>query len=302
MISIVVCSRNKELSKAFAQNIEATIQVDYEIIVIDNSENQHSIFSAYNTGFEQSKYPYLCFVHEDVLFRTNDWGNAVIEHLQCPETGIIGLAGGDLVTRVPASWSALTPSINIIQSDSSGRKKTRHFHYPVNFTGNKRSVVLLDGVFLCMRRELFEKIRFDENFNGFHGYDFDISLQSTVAGFTNYVIYNIGLEHFSKGRKDARYFRNLIAIFRKWEKHLPIIGPGITAEQLTLINSIEEKRLFELTRKMIKRGFSKKEIVEITEHYTRIVNTPKSLKRLKYMQLRIFLTRLFQSPQHLFTK
>jgi hypothetical protein len=44
---------------------------------------------------------------------------------------------------------------------------------------------------MCMRRELMQNIRFDETFNSFHGYDYDISIQSIVAGYTNYTIYDI---------------------------------------------------------------------------------------------------------------
>ena len=44
---------------------------------------------------------------------------------------------------------------------------------------------------MCMRRELMQNIRFDETFNGFHAYDYDISIQSIVAGYTNYTIYDI---------------------------------------------------------------------------------------------------------------
>ena len=42
---------------------------------------------------------------------------------------------------------------------------------------------------MCMRRELMQNIRFDETFNDFH--DYDISIQSIVAGYTNYTIYDI---------------------------------------------------------------------------------------------------------------
>jgi len=62
---------------------------------------------------------------------------------------------------------------------------------------------------MCMRRELMQNIRFDETFNGFHAYDYDISIQSIVAGYTNYTIYDIKIEHFSKGKTDIVYFINI---------------------------------------------------------------------------------------------
>jgi Glycosyltransferase like family len=116
MLSIIICSRNRTLSQELINNINDSIGVDYEIISVDNSENKYSIFEAYNLGITKSKYPYLCFIHEDVFFHSNNWGVNVVAHLQDKKTGILGIAGGDLVTKVPASWATLiSPSQNIIK-------------------------------------------------------------------------------------------------------------------------------------------------------------------------------------------
>ncbi len=126
MLSIIVCSRSRTLLPMFTNNISNTVGVEYELIHIDNSENKYSIYSAYNLGISKSKFPYLCLVHEDVLSHTNNWGVNVIAHLQDPTTGILGVAGGDFVTNIPASWATLiSPSLNIIQTDSKGKKPTK---------------------------------------------------------------------------------------------------------------------------------------------------------------------------------
>ena len=300
MLSIIVCSRNKTLSNEFTLNIKSTVGVDYEIISIDNSENQHSIFSAYNIGISKSQYPYLCFVHEDVLFHSNNWGENVISHLQDSKTGIIGVAGSDLVTRVPASWATLiSPSQNVILSDLTGKEPTKHLYEPENYGHIKRSSITIDGLFMCMKKELTEKIHFDENLNGFHGYDYDISIQSIVAGYINYTVYDISIEHFSKGKTNIIYFRNLTYIFKKWEKHLPLIGPNITQEELQKLPEIEKKKLYQLTKKMARKGFESTEIISVIRYYANIID----FKRItKFLKLRIFIIRLFNCPQYLFIK
>ncbi|MDD4969496.1 MAG: glycosyltransferase [Paludibacter sp.] len=297
MLSIIVCSRNKMLSTAFIDNIKNTVGVDYEIISIDNSANQYSIFSAYNTGFAKSKFPYVCFVHEDVLFHTQNWGEIVIQHLQSPGTGILGLAGGDLATRVPASWSTLMSCVNIIQSDRNRRKESKQIIHPENFKDSKRSVILLDGVLMCMTSELMKKIHFDEQFNGFHGYDFDISIQSTLAGYTNYVLYDIKLEHFSRGKTDDVYYRNLISVFKKWENSLPLIGKNVTEDQRSHIPDIEKKRLLKLVSKMARKGFSTKEIIAESTYFANIINDTEIIHKIKS---RIFFIRLFNCPIYIF--
>lgn len=298
MLSIVVCSKNKTLSKDFVNNIINTVGVEYEIIPIDNSGNQYTIFSAYNLGASKSKYPYICFVHEDVLFHSPNWGEKVIEHLQNPNTGIIGLAGAGNVSRVPAPWSSLLmQSQYIIQSDHSGKKITEVNCIPINYTLTERSVILLDGVFMCMRRELMQEIHFDEKLSGFHGYDYDISFQATVKGYVNHVIYDIELEHFSRGKTDLEYYRNLIAIFKKWESYLPLILNNTSKINHAEISKNEDKNLYRLIKKMVRKGFKSSEIISEASYYADITGCKKAVRNL---EMRIFLIRLFNCPGYLF--
>ena len=119
MISIIICSRSNNIPLALQYSISATIGVEYELVVIDNSDNQFSIFQAYNIGVQKAKYPYICFLHEDVEFVCDEigWGRELEEILSCTETGVVGLAGSDIVTRIPAPWSFYRPAkkMNIIQ-------------------------------------------------------------------------------------------------------------------------------------------------------------------------------------------
>ncbi len=293
MLSIIVCSRNSKLPKLFIESLEKTIGVDFEIICIDNSENKYSIFSAYNKGFLLSKYPYLCFVHEDVLFHTQNWGEVIIKHLQVPKTGIIGLAGGDLVPRVPSMWWALNPTEKIIQTDINGKKQSIKNCYPKDYNKPTRSVVLLDGVFLCMKRELFDKIKFDETLEGFHCYDYDIAIQSIHAGYYNYVVFDIDIEHFSIGNMNGIYYRNLIKVFKKWENQLPLFEHKIsTEEKKQLLQPIEEKNLLLLIKRLCRVGFNSTEIYDLVEYYAHLIKSNKTIKRLKYLKLEVFFTRI----------
>jgi len=295
MLSIIVCSKYPVLPVTFLQNIDQTVGVDYEIVSIDNSENQYSIFSAYNLGIARSQYPYLCLVHEDVYFHTQNCGVNLIEHLSIPNVGIIGLAGGNYTGRIPASWSAYEKSINLIQSDKQ-KKKHERIKVPLDFNKSRREVVLLDGVFLAANKSLFDKINFDETLPGFHGYDTDISIQSTLAGFINYVAYDFIVEHFSHGYESKLYFENLIMIYKKWEKYLPLKGLNIGNKPKEFLVHLEEKRLRRLVHRLIVGGFSSDYIHAEVLHFTKLLNTPNAYKRLKILKLQIFYTRLFRCP------
>ena len=91
MLSLIICSRTKDLPLILKENIESTIGTEYELVVIDNSKNQYSIFSAYNEGVRRSKGDLLCFMHDDIMYDAVGWGNNVVRHFDDPNTGLIGV-------------------------------------------------------------------------------------------------------------------------------------------------------------------------------------------------------------------
>jgi GT2 family glycosyltransferase len=65
-----------------------------------------------------------------------------------------------------------------------------------------KRVVLLDGVFLAIKRKVFEKVRFDEtNPAGFHFYDLDYSLSCHKEGF-KIGVSDIMITHASPGLRE----------------------------------------------------------------------------------------------------
>ena len=291
MVSVIICSKYKKLSESVRQNIDKTIGVPYEIVCINNSRREYSIFSAYNKGIAQSKYPFLCFVHEDVIFQTENWGKKIVSQLDNSTTGLIGVAGSNTVFNVPSSWSSSHEKyINIIQSG----KHSAHVRFPIAHNNDKQEVILLDGVFLCANRNLFSKIAFDENLKGFHGYDLDICLQSASAGFQNYVVFDVLLEHYSKGFRNKSFFENLIKIYRKWDKYLPVYDKSRYAT-VDILNS-EEKAIDYLFIKMIKRGFVAAEIKSAITFYIEKIKSEKLQQKYRHISRKIFFLQLVYKP------
>ena len=293
MISIIICSRHPDISASLRENMEETIGVEFEIVTIDNSHGKYSNSSAYNRGVERSLYPYVCFVHDDVLFRKKNWGTNLISHLADKKVGIVGVAGGKMMTNVPASWAVGGRCIHIIQHLKN--KKTAHVEVkdPSDFTGNRLPVVLLDGVFLAMRKDLFDVVRFDETIPGFHGYDFDISAQAVIAGFNNYVVYDILLEHFSEGNRDASYYINLTNIHKKWENKLPLFSNDEPDKVRKNMDSAEAKILAKYIRRLARTGFSVAEIVSHATYFANLLNTKAATNKLRFIRLKILFERLF---------
>jgi GT2 family glycosyltransferase len=81
----------------------------------------------------------------------------------------------------------------------------------------------LDGVWFCLRRELFEKIRFDEaTFSGFHFYDVDITLQVHFLNYKLLVVRDILIHHQSIGILDRQWVNNAALFYKKWKDRLPV--------------------------------------------------------------------------------
>jgi hypothetical protein len=299
MISIIICLRTPKITSALEANIREKIGVPYEIIGIDNTSNQYSIFEAYNEGVARSSYDILCFMHEDILFHTSDWGQKIAKHLSVPDTGIIGICGGSTLSKVPASWSLYDQKKYILQSSRSGGKSVLHK------TGQKSQststqVVVLDGVFLCANKSLFQKIRFDEKtFSGFHSYDLDICAQAFVAGYKNYAINDVLIEHFSNGHHNKQWVINSMKLSDKWNSLLPLtLNPALSEHS----DKVEFTYMTgHFAKCLIRAGYDNKKCLQIITNY--LNHNPKSRDKvfIRKVYLRVLLVRLSKSPKSFFT-
>lgn len=223
MISVIICSINPQQRKAVTANIAETIGVEYELIVTDNRIAPKGICSVYNESTAKSVYPYLCFIHEDVIFHTKGWGHLLIDSLKIKEIGLIGISGSIYKSVIPSSWTACKKEfyrINTIQHSDRNINPLKSQLNP-DLSSNSE-VAIVDGVFLATRKEVLSEFSFDEiSLKGFHGYDFDLSMQITQK-YKIVVTHQILLEHFSMGKYNHQWLSDIILLHKKWKSNLPI--------------------------------------------------------------------------------
>ena len=212
MISIIISSYKQNYFEALVENIHDTIgqEVVFEIIQIWNPGTM-GLCEAYNSGAEKAKFDNLLFIHEDILFQSNNWGILLIEKLNLPECGVIGVAGNPYYSFVPASWwHSKYNKTHYIQTFSENNSV---FNDKLNFiSGNEiEEVKALDGVFMACKKNVYDKIKFDESIKGFHGYDLIFSLMASKK-YKNYVISNILINHFSNGTFSLEWLKNIIKV------------------------------------------------------------------------------------------
>ena len=215
MISFIVCSRKKHLDTKLVANIASVVSVPYEIIVIDNSKNAYSIFSAYNSGVERAQYPYLAFIHEDILFHSNNVGHIIVNSFaENPKLGLLGVAGITILPQYAFGWWSAGYDYYVGGVAHKGCP-----HTPIVL----KDAVACDGLFLCIRAELFRAIRWDEHtFKGFHCYDMDICMQILKAGYKIMVAEGLLIEHFSTGNPTESFAEGCVLFSKKWNKELPV--------------------------------------------------------------------------------
>jgi hypothetical protein len=225
MISIIICARNNDISPELRENISATIgNLPYEIVVIDNSDNRYNIFSAYNKGVAGSKYPFLLFMHDDIYYHTTDWGHKVVNHFKDEKIGAIGVAGTPYLSFMSGGWwSGGMGYLYLLQSENSLSDPVMQDYAPQNVNTKDREVVALDGVWFCIRKQLFDNIRFDDKtYDGFHFYDVDTTLQVYQLGYRLLSIKDVVIHHLSKGVLDEKFLKYSIVFHEKWKKSLPV--------------------------------------------------------------------------------
>ncbi|MDR2057526.1 MAG: glycosyltransferase family protein [Dysgonamonadaceae bacterium] len=227
MVSIIICAKQGNISESLKSNIKDTIGIPYELVIIDNSKNEYSIFKAYNEGVKKASYDLLCFMHEDIWYHSQDWGKRIVAHLSLSKVGLIGLAGAYYLLSLPSTWFKAKPYVkNLIQ--------TSYKHYSIM---EDKDVICVDGFWFCSRKDVFRQVAFDEKiFHGFHFYDLDISMQIHEKGYSIRVISDITVEHFSGGSLNRQWLDSAYIFYYKWEKQLPA-SLDVSPKKKLLVNT-----------------------------------------------------------------
>ena len=232
MLSIIVSSYNSAMFEALQKNIEETIGIKYEIIKIHNP-GLMGICTAYNKGASLANYENLLFVHEDVIFKSINWGKILIEkYFTLEKVGVLGLAGAKKKFHLPYGWGY--PNDNekfVFVSHPNDSIINYNYQSPIK-------IKVIDGVFLALKKDVWAEIKFDENIEGFHFYDIDISLRASEQ-YNNYIIPDIALFHHSHGNYNNNWMKSAIQLNKKNYKNYD----KCTQQELTLIRQMWYKRL-----------------------------------------------------------
>jgi hypothetical protein len=293
MISIIISSANPEQLQKVKVNIGKTIGVPFEIISYDNSNGKNGISKVYNDGVKSAKYDILCFMHEDIITHTNDWGKLLIKYFsEYKNLGVLGIAGSDGKTSVPSGCHIVYGNyyMNLIQHYKFQETPPKRICLPENYHNSKElhQVICIDGVWFCCAKQTALENPFDEQLSGFHGYDIDFSLNIS-SKFTNMITFEILISHYSEGNFSLQWLDAMIYIHNKYKKSLPMYPGNATNIPIKVVEKHTYKMLIRKYVKEININFSK--AIEILKSSEIIEKNPLIFIQLWLFTLKVMILK-----------
>ena len=211
-VSAIICSIRPDYFASIKKNLsEQFARHDFEVIGIHDAK---SLCEGYNRGAAVAKGDILIFCHDDIEFATANFGERLLHHLT--NYDLVGVAGASRL--VDADWGhAGLPTVHgQIIHKPKGQQDYLYFCAGLQAPVVK-NIHALDGVFIGLRREVWEAVRFDETtFDGFHLYDIDFTYRAYLAGYRLAVPMDLPLIHFSTGGYDLKWQANNLKFLRKF--------------------------------------------------------------------------------------
>lgn len=195
---------------------------DVQVICIPN-EKKYSLTEAYNIAWEKfdesNRNNIIVFLHNDIHFKTPNWGLLLVRKFkQNPTYGIIGLAGSIELATTGVWWNDRSKCFGIVDHTDGIKEWTTIFSPPIK---NIQQVVVIDGVFIAVDPQQIEW-EFNEDFKGFHLYDIAFCADNFTGGVYIGVTTDIRIMHESIGIVNQEWEDNRLQFVETYKNQLPL--------------------------------------------------------------------------------
>lgn len=205
MISVICIYNNKEILDNYLLKSLKTQTVDYELILIDNTENKFkSAAEALNNGAKDAKCKYIMFVHQDIDLLDDNWLKNAEDMLDSiPNLGIAGIAG-----KLNVKKGIISNMKDGIPPKYAGTTKIK----------NITRVQTLDECLFIIPESIFKMLKFDEELcDDWHLYAVNYCLEIMKHGFYVYVL-PLSLYHRSSGFSiSEKYYQTIKKMINKYK-------------------------------------------------------------------------------------
>lgn len=183
----------------------------------------------YNTlARKEPRAELLVFMHDDVrLWCSYEILSDFLEYARDQRAGVVGVAGSRLLPESAIWWEKPEHTLGSVYHPNETLEFPRHQNmWPGPGSAQYGRALVLDGLFLCCKPSVFEKVGgFDEELGDFHFYDLDFTLHASNEGFENYVL-PLPIFHQSIGKLPLEWMLAGERFKRKWAAHLGTVLPA----------------------------------------------------------------------------
>jgi hypothetical protein len=229
MVSLICVFNNREILENYLlESLKIQKEVDYELILIDNTNNKFkTASSALNYGGKKAKGDFLIFVHQDISFEKEYTLKNFIEKLYLYPNSIIGVAG-----RLKEG---------VITKIKHGKKKT--FAGKIN-NFESQEVQTVDECLFSIPKKVFRKSYFNEKIiNGWHLYSVEYCIRIKSKGIRTFVVDVENIYHLSPGYSmNNEYYKILKKIVKQYNVDKINTTMGIWPKNTVRLNFMIIKR------------------------------------------------------------
>lgn len=214
--SLITIVNKEPVYQEFKKNLDTQVNVDYELIKIDNSDNQfNSARAAYNDAAKKANGEYLVFLHPDIRFLDKNALSDILNEIKkLPNLGVAGIAGSPQ-KLVNNDRQILTTIVQGADKESVG-----------TLISKTEKVQTLDECFFVVKHEWLDKHPFTEC-KGWHFYAVEQSLIALLDHKDNYVV-PARVWHTSAGAsEDYRYVLIGRQMVKRYGEYFPSINTTV---------------------------------------------------------------------------
>lgn len=204
----------------FINHIKNTIGVPCDVFCYENY-NKFSLSEIYNRGFKEhfEDNTIYVFCHNDIIFKTTDWGKVLLRKFNNSDYDILGVAGSTYIAENGVWWSDRSKMHGCVEHTNGVSSWVSE--YSNERVGLIVPVVLVDGVFIAIKPDS-NMVEWNEKYNNFHFYDVVKSVENYLEGFNIGVINDIRILHKSVGQTNDKWEENRIQFVNEFKEYLPL--------------------------------------------------------------------------------
>lgn len=180
MIDLITRSRDANLYQRMMTSAKETACNPFESHVEVDTEHKPKCAETYNRLGKESKADILCFVQDDIEFLQDDWDVHLEEIFAEFKPDILGVAGSTKYEGGKLFDAGTEYGVGLI----AGNHGVRILSPKARYTPCK----VIDGMFMCVKRDFFLKEPFDRSFYGLFYWDIDLCLRSERVGVTSLLL------------------------------------------------------------------------------------------------------------------